>query len=317
MKKALEIIKKVLVSLLVVFSIVMVIFTLISVNTFDRNDRSIFGYKAYIVRSDSMSKTDFEAGDLALVKEVNPKTLKEGDIISFISTEEESYGETVTHKIRKITKNSKGELSFVTYGTTTNTDDKNIVAYDFVLGKYVGHIPNVGSFFMYLKTTPGYLLCIFLPFALLTAYQTVKSFMLFKKYKAEQMKEVEEKLEAERQKLKEEQERLEAERKQTLEMIEELKKMKTEELSKRETTIEETPKKSTKKKSTSTQKNTAKKTAKKTTTVTKTPATKKPQPEKKPIVKKTTSSVKKGSKAPAKKKQTAGKKPTSSKSVEN
>lgn len=250
MKKWLDILKKVLVWFLVIVAAVMMIFTLISVNTFDKNDRTLFGYRAYIVRSDSMSKTDFKAGDLVLTKEVDAKTLKAGDIISFISVDQESYGETVTHKIRKVTKNDKGELAFVTYGTTTDADDKTLVTYDFVLGKYKFHIPKIGAFFNFIKTVPGYLLCIFLPFFLLTVYQSVKSFMLFKKYKEEQMKEIENKLEAERLKIKQEQDRLEEERKQTLAMIEELKQMKNEELAKRET--KESNKTATTKKKTST-----------------------------------------------------------------
>ena len=36
-------------------------------------DRSLFGYKAFIVLSDSMKATDFDAGDLVLVKEVDPR----------------------------------------------------------------------------------------------------------------------------------------------------------------------------------------------------------------------------------------------------
>ena len=48
----------------------------------DRNDRALFGYKMYIVRSDSMSATDFKAGDLILVRSVDPATLQEGDIIA-------------------------------------------------------------------------------------------------------------------------------------------------------------------------------------------------------------------------------------------
>ena len=53
----------------------MTVFTIVSASTFDRSDRSLFGYKAFIVLSDSMAKTDFSAGDLVLVKEVDPDTL--------------------------------------------------------------------------------------------------------------------------------------------------------------------------------------------------------------------------------------------------
>ena len=82
MKKVLNIIKNIFVWLVVLLAVCMMIFTIVSVNSFDRTDRDIFGYKAFIVRSDSMSATDFSAGDLILVKEVDPATLKAGDIIS-------------------------------------------------------------------------------------------------------------------------------------------------------------------------------------------------------------------------------------------
>ena len=80
--KALKIIKNVAVWLVVALAVCMMLFTIVSVSTFDRADRSLFGLKAFIVLSDSMSKTDFDAGDLVLVKEVEPQTLKEGDIIA-------------------------------------------------------------------------------------------------------------------------------------------------------------------------------------------------------------------------------------------
>ena len=99
MKKVFHIIKNIFVWLVVALAVCMMIFTVVSVNTFGRTDRSIFGYKAFIVLSDSMSKTDFNAGDLVLVKEVDPATLKAGDIISYQSTNTENYGEVVTHKI--------------------------------------------------------------------------------------------------------------------------------------------------------------------------------------------------------------------------
>ena len=108
MKKALNIIKNILVWLMVALAVCMMVFTVVSVNTFDRSDRSLFGFKAFIVLSDSMSKTDFDAGDLVLVKEVDPSTLKEGDIIAYTSQNTSNYGETVTHKIRKLTTDARG-----------------------------------------------------------------------------------------------------------------------------------------------------------------------------------------------------------------
>lgn len=199
--KALKIIRSIFVWLMVALAVFMMIFTIVSVSTFDRADRSLFGYKAFIVLSDSMSKTDFNAGDLVLVKAVDPSTLKEGDIIAYTSQNTSNYGETVTHKIRKLTTDANGEPGFVTYGTTTDTDDERIVTYSDVLGKYRTHIPKVGSFFLFLKTTPGYIVCILIPFLLLILLQGFNCIKLFRQYKQEQTAELQaqrEKLEAER-----------------------------------------------------------------------------------------------------------------------
>ena len=206
MKKALQITKTVLVWIVVAIAVGMMIFTLISVSTFDKTERNLFGFKFFIVTSDSMSATDFDAGDIAISKNVDPKTLKEGDIITFLSQDHDNFGEVVTHKIRRLTTDANGRPGFVTYGTTTDTDDRTVVTHEYVVGQYVGRIPKVGSFFMFLKTTPGYILCILLPFLLLILSQGLNCIRLFRQYKKEQMDE----MKAEREKI--EQERAESQR---------------------------------------------------------------------------------------------------------
>lgn len=225
MKKALSIIKNTIVWLIVALAVFMMIFTVISVTTFNRNDRDIFGYKAYIVNTDSMAKTDFDAGDLIFVKEVHPATLVEGDIITYVSQNSENFGEVITHKIRKLTYDAEGNPGFITYGTTTDTDDEVIVTYPYILGKYTSHLPGVGTFFNFLKTTQGYIVCIFVPFMLLIMYQAVNFFRLFRRYKREQMEE----MQAER-------DRIEAERAENAKMLAELQQLKAELESKKETT---------------------------------------------------------------------------------
>ena len=215
MKKVLNIIKNIFVWLMVALAVCMMIFTVVSVNTFDRSDRSLFGFKAFIVLSDSMSKTDFDAGDVVLVKVVDPSTLKEGDIIAYTSQNTSNYGETVTHKIRKLTTDANGEPGFITYGTTTDTDDETIVTYPYVLGKYKTNIPKVGRFFMFLKTTPGYIVCILIPFILLILIQGLNCIKLFRRYKLEQMAE-----------MKEERAKIEEERAESQKMMAELLELK-------------------------------------------------------------------------------------------
>jgi signal peptidase I len=217
MKKALHITGKIFTYLVVAVAIFMMIFTVISVSTFNRNDRDLFGYKAFIVKSDSMAKTDFDAGSLIFVKEVDPTDLKAGDIITFISQnpDDGSFGETVTHKIRARTVNAQGDPAFITYGTTTGTDDAVLVTYPFILGKYQFNIPFLGHFFNFLKSTPGYFVCIFIPFMVLILTQATKFFSLFRRYKKEQTEE----MEAEKAKI-------EADREENARMMKELLELK-------------------------------------------------------------------------------------------
>ena len=94
---------------------------------------------------------------------------------------------------------------------TTDTDDETVVTYPFVLGKYTGRLAGVGKFFMFLKTTPGYIACILVPFLVLILIEGIRCVQLFRQYKAEQQSE-----------LKKEREKLESERKETQQMMEEL-----------------------------------------------------------------------------------------------
>lgn len=201
----------ILVWLVVVLAVFMMVFTIVSVTTFNSSQRTLFGYRALIVMSDSMSATDFSAGDLVLTRYVDPDTLQPGDIIAYSSLDPDSYGKTITHKIRSRTTNASGEPGFVTYGTTTDTDDAIVVTYPYVLGKYTGRIPKAGSFFLFLKTTPGYIVCILLPFLLLILMEGVHCIRLFKQYKSEQQTE-----------LNEERERLRKDREETQRMKSEL-----------------------------------------------------------------------------------------------
>ena len=216
MKKLLNILSNVFVWVIVVMAVCVMIFTVVSVSTFDRSDRKIFGYRAYIVMSDSMSETDFNAGDVVLIKSVDPATLREGDIIAFTSQDKDNYGETVTHKIRKAITDENGNPGFITYGTTTDTDDSTVVTYPYIQGKYERHIPKIGSFFLFLKTVPGYIIFILVPFAVLLVYQGINCTKAIREYRAEQMAGI-----------KEERTRLEEERRKTEAMMQKLQAMQT------------------------------------------------------------------------------------------
>lgn len=220
-KKVLDITTKVLTYILTAFSVFMMVFTIVTVTTVDKNERNIFGYRFYIVKTDSMSKSEnnadldvhFNAGDIIIVKNVeDKKSLEAGDIITFISTNEESYFETITHMIRDKFYDKEGKFAgYITYGTNTGVNDEAPVEFGYIVGKYAGKLPAVGQFFAFVKSTPGYIVCILVPFLLLILYNGVNVIRLFKQYRAEQMSA----MQAERDKI-------DAERAENLRMMEEL-----------------------------------------------------------------------------------------------
>ena len=69
-------------------------------------------------------------------------------------------------------------------------------------------------FFQFLKTTPGYIVCILIPFLLLILSEGIRCIRLFRNYKAEQQAE-----------LKAERDKIDAERAETQRMMQELLKM--------------------------------------------------------------------------------------------
>ena len=222
-KKILNITTKVISWIVMAVAVFMMIFTIFSTLTFDRNDRNFFGIRFYIVLSDSMSLSEnnkdddvhFDAGDIVLIKNVKDATaLEPGQIIAFISQSSSSFGETVTHKIRERRETEDG-ITYVTYGTNKGVDDDSLVEPEYVLGTYAGKLPLVGRFFAFLKTTPGYMVCILIPFLLLILWQGVNTIRLFKRYRQEQMAD----MNAER-------EAIAAERAQNEEMLRELQRLK-------------------------------------------------------------------------------------------
>ena len=96
-------------------------------------------------------------------------------------------------------------------GTTTDVNDETVVTYPFILGQYKLALPQVGTFFQFLKTPQGYIVCILIPFLLLILYQGLNCVRIFKAYKKEQMAE-----------LQAEKDALEAQKKQSEEMMAQL-----------------------------------------------------------------------------------------------
>lgn len=147
------------------FTVIVVAMTLTSRG----GEVSLFGWKPYVVLSDSM-QTEFQVGDIAVSRAVDPNDVQPGDIITFSSIDPNAYGEAVTHKVRELTE-YEGELAFVTYGTTTGVDDAYPALASHVTGEFAFAIPKAGYLFRFFKSPAGYVVLVLIPFAILIGLQ--------------------------------------------------------------------------------------------------------------------------------------------------
>lgn len=106
---------------------------------------TIFGYKPFIVLSGSM-ETEIYKGDLVIVKNISPSSLKENDIITFKDKE----GYVVTHRIVKINKNNH-QYQFITKGDNNNTNDSGYVQEEDIEGIYQFKISGAGDIVLILQ----------------------------------------------------------------------------------------------------------------------------------------------------------------------
>ncbi|MBP3596273.1 MAG: signal peptidase I [Clostridia bacterium] len=154
-----------------------------------------FGYKPFIVLSGSMKK-EINSGDLVLTKEIDPTTLKKGDIISFREGEI-----VVTHRIVDIVEKD-GEKGFVTKGDNNEANDLNIVKFENVEGIYLNKISGLGNVAMFIQTPTGIIISLSIPLAILICMNLMQANSNKNDEETERMKQEIEKLKQENAQLK-------------------------------------------------------------------------------------------------------------------
>lgn len=112
----------------------------------------LLGMQVYTVLSGSM-EPNYHVGSIIYVKEVKPETLKVGDAISFMISE----NTVATHRIIEVLpdENDANVIRFRTKGDNNDIPDTNPVHCNNVLGKVVGTIPLLGYVSDFIQKPPG------------------------------------------------------------------------------------------------------------------------------------------------------------------
>ena len=108
----------------------------------------LMGYECYNVISPSM-EPEYMVGDLIYVKDVDPTTIKEGDVITFIVNEDLVVG---THRVVRVDLENK---RFYTKGDANDIEDQAPVHINNVIGVPQFSIPKLGYVSDFVQNPPG------------------------------------------------------------------------------------------------------------------------------------------------------------------
>ena len=139
-----------------------------------KGDTSSPTYNAYVVLTGSMLP-DIQVYDVVLTKKTEAKDLKEGDIITFASSDARFLNTIITHRIiKKYYDSEKKQYTFQTKGDNNNVADSALVQANNIYGKVILKIPKLGYLQEFLATKSGWILVILLPCLAVISYDVVK-----------------------------------------------------------------------------------------------------------------------------------------------
>ena len=137
-------IKRIFSIVLVVVLVVILLYVLVSRITGETP--SMFGYSMLRVSSESM-EPELKVGNIILVKEVEPETLKKGDVITYHGEEGPVAGKLITHQIVSEPYEKDGTFYFTTRGIKLGALDDPEIDDTQVLGKVMCKVPLLGTLY--------------------------------------------------------------------------------------------------------------------------------------------------------------------------
>ena len=133
---------------------------------------TIGGVAPLIVLTDSMLP-EISSGDLIIVSQADPATVKVGDVIAFFDPASKGSS-VVTHRVIEIVEED-GVTKWRTRGDNNNTEDRELVPFENLVGIWKGtRIAGAGNVAMFLQTTPGLIVCVGCPLLLLVGYDVLR-----------------------------------------------------------------------------------------------------------------------------------------------
>ena len=157
---------------IILIPILLINITLIAKSYINKDEvPSIGGTLPLIVLTDSMYP-EIESGDLIICRTAEADEIEVNDIISFFDPAGNGTS-IVTHRVIEIVEED-GEISFRTRGDHNNTEDKELVPAENLVGVYKMRIAGAGHIAMFMQSTTGLIICVVLPIILLVGYDIIR-----------------------------------------------------------------------------------------------------------------------------------------------
>ncbi len=116
--------------------------------------------------------------DVVVNKRVdNPNEIKVGDVITFTSTGTLTQGKTITHRVIEVIEKD-GKYYYKTQGDNNMTPDASPAEFEYVLGKVIFRIPQLGRIQSFIGTQGGWLVIIVIPALIIIISDILKIFKL-------------------------------------------------------------------------------------------------------------------------------------------
>ena len=157
---------------IILIPILLINITLIAKSYINKDEvPSIGGTFPLIVLTDSMYP-DIKSGDLIICNTAEAEDVKVNDVISFFDPAGNGTS-IVTHRVIEIVEED-GEILFRTRGDNNNTEDKELVPAENLVGVYKMRVAGAGHIAMFMQSTAGLIICVVLPIILLVGYDIIR-----------------------------------------------------------------------------------------------------------------------------------------------
>ena len=156
----------------ILIPILIINLTLITKSVVNKDEvPSVGGMLPLIVLTDSMVP-EIYSGDLIICNTAEADEIEVNDVISFFDPAGNGTS-IVTHRVIEIVEEN-GEIFFRTRGDNNNTEDKELVPAENLVGIYKMRIAGAGNIAMFMQSTTGLIICVVLPIILLVGYDIIR-----------------------------------------------------------------------------------------------------------------------------------------------